>query len=414
MEFATRKRLYNRCNPDEPLSPGDDRWVDLDAFGPAAPRGVRRAEALASVLLLSSRPTCQFLTGIAGSGISTELRRLAALAPKLLPVAIDAVEVIDPTAVIAVADLLVAVLGRTSNAVVTLGGRPSDIARFHRWIPGKPTSWTEALVELRHAVPSRMAFRSEVSAEFSRFIYDVQQELSNLDHEARRLGRDGIVVLFDSFEKLRGMSDTWTQVLASAERVFGADGSYLELPVHAVYTVPPALMLRLRSPVRVLPALRIADRAGQPDVGLDAARALVRARVPDDELDDALGANAREARVRRLIEGTGGLPGGIVRLVRDVIAQSPLDDSAFERLLSMAGEPYRRSIPESAYPWLARVSVEKALALPDDASRAIADRMLTDAAVVPYEDVAEWFDLHPALRSIPGIGPTNTRFSPVA
>ena len=39
VDRETKKRLYNACNPDEPLAPDDPRNVDVDALGTPVPAG---------------------------------------------------------------------------------------------------------------------------------------------------------------------------------------------------------------------------------------------------------------------------------------------------------------------------------------------------------------------------------------
>jgi hypothetical protein len=63
--------------------------------------------------------------------------------------------------------------------------------------------------------------------------------------------------MFDSLEKLRGTSLTWKQVLESAERIFGNGAPYLQLPVHVLYTIPPALTRRMADPVSFLPMVKV-------------------------------------------------------------------------------------------------------------------------------------------------------------
>ena len=65
--------LYNRCNPDIALEPGDELYIDLDARGV---RGHDWVERLAAPIDLAAGPTIQLFTGLPGSGKSTELRRL--------------------------------------------------------------------------------------------------------------------------------------------------------------------------------------------------------------------------------------------------------------------------------------------------------------------------------------------------
>ncbi|KYF59560.1 hypothetical protein BE08_28670 [Sorangium cellulosum] len=82
----------------------------------------------------------------------------------------------------------------------------------------------------------RQRVREIVARHLSTFVGLVHDELRELDGRARKLGQSGIVILFDSLEKLRGTSLTWKPVLESAERIFSTGAPYLQLPVHVFYT----------------------------------------------------------------------------------------------------------------------------------------------------------------------------------
>lgn len=413
MDRDSQKRLFNRCRPDEPLSPTDNRWVDLDAQGA---RGVRWDDVLAAPIELSTRSTCQLLTAVPGAGISTELRRLGArLADEkgahLLVVHVDADQVLAPAAPIDVAALLVAVVGATQEAAATagVGGAAETVARFQRWLPRLPASeggderptWSRLLAELRDVAPARARLHAETSAEFSRFVREVRTSLDAAQSGVRAHGYGGVAVLFDGLEKLRGMTGERARILASAEKVFGADGEYLELPVHTIFTIPPALVLRLRAPVHLLPALRIADRRGRADVGVETAREVVRRRVPDEALDALLGPRDREARVARMIAESGGLVRDLVKLLHGAVVRPVGDDDAFAQLLGSLGEVRGRLLTESSYEWLARVPADKALPAYDAAHAEAADDALGLGAALPYRDAeGDWFDVAPPVQSM--------------
>jgi hypothetical protein len=58
------------------------------------------------------------------------------------------------------------------------------------------------------------------------------------------------------------------------------------------------------------------------------------------------------------------------------------------------------------------------LVLDGDANREIADRLLQNNAVLRYLNDQDWFDIHPAVRRIPGVSEAiarqqNTQLQPV-
>jgi len=119
----------------------------------------------------------------------------------------------------------------------------------------------------------------------------------------REMGYVGLVVILDSLEKLQGISQNFHDVLASAEAVFANNAPYLDLPVHAIYTVPPALLARQRfESVLFMPMIKLRDREGKPfQQGFDAAFQIVAHRVPRDVLNEMLGPTSMADRLQRII-----------------------------------------------------------------------------------------------------------------
>lgn len=126
------------------------------------------------------------------------------------------------------------------------------------------------------------------------------------------LGWAGLVVIVDSLEKLRGSATTWDRVLESAERIFAEGAPHLQLPIHVLYTIPPALVSRKR----------FADVDFMPMIKLH----------------------------RRPEEGGGRCEEG-------------------NRLLNEVGDQYRKLITADAFPWLAQVAVGRYLTLETEAQR---------------------------------------------
>jgi len=68
--------FIDACRPEEPVDPDDRRHFDFDA-PELRLRGAPWRERLAQVIRLSKqRPTWQLVTGLRGSGKTTELRQL--------------------------------------------------------------------------------------------------------------------------------------------------------------------------------------------------------------------------------------------------------------------------------------------------------------------------------------------------
>lgn len=421
---ADLKRYYNRCQPAEPLEPGDDRNVDFDA-DPHRPRGLVWVDRLYRPIQLADAPVMLLFTGLPGSGKSTELRRLAQrLASEqgtnLLPVVVDAEEVLDLTNPIDVPDIIATVVAAVERAVLALEGKsdsPGWLGRFWDWLAGtdvelkKVSLGVGEIAKLDLELKARPSLREQVhtviARNFTAFVDRAREELVRLEERARASGRRGIVVIYDSIEKLRGLSTNFTDVLASAEAVFGSGAPYLRLPVHVVYTVPVALAARSLARIIFMPMIKLHNR-DTPAVpyapGVAALREMIRRRVPDEALLEVLGPQAEE-RVGALIQLSGGYPREVIRLLRSVflVGEFPLDDGEFKRVLNDVRTELRQVVPADAFEWLARVAKDKFLTIETEEHRAAADLMLSNNVIMRYRNDDEWFDLHPAARAIPGV-----------
>ncbi len=430
LSFDTIRDLFERCDPYGSLPAGDRRYVDFDAAGEGrrSVRGQRWIQRMARRVAIEKKPVRLLFSGLTGSGKSTELQRLSkqlsdAQGLNLLAVVADADEGIDLAGTIDVPDILVMMLEAAERAVIALeGGAPAPVGegalgRIWAWLTATdPTlrdaefgvrdgrqfaSGLRSLPDLRkrvrHTVATNVnAFRAEVAAEFTR-----------LDERARRQGRSGIVVIVDSLEKLLGTSQSFDDVLDSVWQVFANGAPHLELPVHAVYTIPPMLLRRARIPgVFYLPMLKVANRDGSRfEPGYVAARKLIEQRVEPTFLKEILGEDDYEGRVDRIIQLSGGYPREIVLLLRRVVEEGErtLDEDAFENILSMHADEVRQPVPDYAFQWLAKVAMKKALVIEGEAKRSFVEHMLALNFVLRYQDDKEWFDLHPAVRAHPAI-----------
>lgn len=424
MDFERLRELYNRCNPDEPLPPEDSRNVDIDQRGV---RGTNWTSKLARQIELSKTPVCQLFTGLRGTGKSTEIRRLSTRLSdparrNLLTVLIDADNVLDLTVEIDVSDVLALVLLHTERAVILAeGGDGADaltdgpLQRLWTWLSktdveiGKITAGVEKGVgagielDLKTNRTVRQRVREIVAQHLATFVRFVHDELRELEWRARKIGHTGIVILFDSLEKLRGTSLTWKPVLDSAERVFGTGAPYLQLPVHALYTIPPALARRMTDPVAFMPMIKVRTEQGElnPD-GVEVITDLVAKRIDPEGLKELFGADLRD-RIRAIALWSGGYPREIVRLLQTLLTQEtfPISAKTLERELYRAGSTYREIVYDSgAIPLLAAVNRTKRLIPRDDREREAADRFLQNNVILRYLNEQAWMDVHPSVAGM--------------
>jgi hypothetical protein len=451
------KQYYNDCNPNQPLEPHDKRNVNVDkqVEEEEAVRGGGWAAKLASEIELANSPVCLLCSGLRGSGKSTELLRLTARlsndSPEranLLPVLIDAEEVLDLTAAIDVPDLLMAMLYETERAVLREEQRPEEeamregaFAKIFGLVKGtsvesvkvevggalegsasapglgaKGTASSKVVAELKVNPSLRKQVRDAVGKGLSTFLGHVEQEFRKLEHRVRAKGKSGLVVIVDSLEKLQGTSETFEEVLSSAEKLFANGAPYLRLPVHVVYTVPPPMLVRMSTDrVRFLPMIKLRIREREPTEGavvargrpfpegIAMAREIVRRRVPDGALAHFLGPDF-EGRLRKIIEWSGGYPRELLRLMQRMMTAEhfPLSDRLFQRTLRQAADENSRIVfsnGQHAIDMLAKVYLTQKLTV-EPGEHVLADRLLTGNLILRYSNDEEWDDVHPALLEL--------------
>jgi energy-coupling factor transporter ATP-binding protein EcfA2 len=452
--FEVIKQYYNLCNPDESLkpTPEDARNVDIDSWqGIEKPRGINWVEELAGKIELSDKPECILFTGLPGSGKSTELRRLAARlqqksSANLLPILVDADDLIDLTATIDIPDILSAVLLAAERRIREEEGKDPNVTpyesvftRIANWFgrmdaelessgssPGKlslPVGLNLS-VALKTNPTLRQRVRQITAARLNSFFDEVNKALQLLVQRSIGLGYQSFVIIFDSLEKIRGTSTSWREVLDSVEKTFSAGAPYVRLSVHTLYTVPPALLSRRSVSVSFMPMIKLHHQDGSIcQDGVDVVREMVRRRVPDAVLSEILGPHT-EARVISLIKHSGGYPRELIRLLRAILAIGnqylrqhtlPIPDSALARIYQQDVDNFRKMIPGETLSVLARVAQERFLRVvtDEDKERQMVDLLITDNVILRYLNQAEWYDLHPAVHKVPEVISAIQEYRPI-
>ncbi len=427
LDFAARRKYYNLCDPHEALTPTDARNLDIDNCCMERVRGIKWVERLAERIELSNTPVFELFTGLPGSGKSTELRRLQQRLERedkahLLTISVDAEEVLDLSSPIDIPDIYSAILLYCDNTLLCKEGKNPEIAlregymsRLWHWLSETDIDLTKAefsgitgaklVMEMKTRPSLRARVRRIIATHLSTFLKEARDELVLFEARAKMLGYNGLVVIFDSLEKLRGISTNWHEVLGSAEKLFAGGAPYLRLPVHVLYTIPSALVTRQVADVQFLPMIKLHDQDGNTfPPGYAAAREIIRKRIPDDVLQAIFGDQV-EMRVEELIRWSGGYPRELIRLLQMIIAMPshPITPSDQKRVVNELCDTYRKVVPASAFAWLAKVKQEKYVTIRDEDHREIVDLMLSNNAVLRYVNDNDWFDLHPAVACIPGI-----------
>lgn len=431
------KAYYNRCNPYESLSPQDERNIDFDAPSDTGERarGSDWVGLLATAFRFADRPTKRYFSGLPGSGKSTELRRLAQLlAPEMLVVQFDVLEFIDTSTPVEAADLLIPMLYQTQRGVLAAQGVTDDQmaaalagSAFDRFVAF--LRQTQVFVRGGNLAVGAATFafdlkgKTNVRARVREYVADapvtfrekVAEAFASLRDAARAEGHGDVLVIVDSLEKVEGTTENWQQVLLSFERLFADGATQLDLPVHALYTLPPALVFRSNvGTIDFIPMIKLRDRAGAPNPhGMRLACDLVYRRIAAADLALILGPGALDARLGRMIAWSGGYPRELVRLLNDLVrvaasgwdASKPesalaLTDRQFDAFLAQQSDAVRNVINGEDLPILRAIRDTHESLPKDDAERVILERLFRVNVVLRYRNDTQWFDVHPAVRPL--------------
>lgn len=409
VDRATRRRLYNLCDPAQPLEAADPRYAVLDEAGAWVDDIRRRIE-------LSDRPVCELLAAPVGAGVTTEVARLSQRLSEegIQVVRIGSENAFDMRSPIQEVDILLALLEGVEQHFAVEHSSVFD-AVVRPWVRASDRRPGATWREFRDEAEFRRRLQVELQANLSRFIVTVREALTVLDHRARAQGHAGVVAVVDGLEKLFAPTAERARMLDSVERIFTPGAPCLSLPVHVVFTLPLAVLPRLHVPVTVLPLVALHHRDGSPrPQGVEAMRELVARRVPRPDLEALFGRARADDVVTRLIHASGGSPRELVRLLQACIAESSFAWEGFERVLASQTEEFRLAFSHREAGWLARVALTGSLNAASE-NRDMAEAALLRGAVLPYRNGLLWWDLHPAIREAPEIAATieQSRFEPL-
>jgi hypothetical protein len=419
MTLSERKKYFNLCDPFVYSDPDGVENVKLDEMGV---RGRDWSDVLSAGIELSDTPICELFTGHRGSGKTTELKKVqrrleAAEGANLLTVYINAEEYVDTSNEIDVSDILSIIVHSTIKEVAVFLNKDPDVAlndgyfqRLWNWLVTTDVAFKEAefnvsdsaklVFEMKTRPSLRQKIRESIASNFSTFVKEIREEL--IVQQGKVLSKKaGLLIIFDQLEKLRGLSSNWEDVLKSAEKVFGGDGQYIKLPVHVIYTLPPALATKMHH-INFLPVIKIKTKEGVVNpAGINAMREMALKRIPESGMSELLGGEWSE-RLDAIIIHSGGFPRDLMQMLRLAMRAPsfPVTEEAFENIFNDSLNEFKQMIMREDFAWLRKVATTKTLTLDSDDHSASADRMLSIHAVFQYLNGELWYDVHPAVAKI--------------
>jgi predicted ATPase len=392
---ALLKQAYQEV-ADEPLEPGEARYVDLTA----ARGGEDPVLLMARTIALSPRQSVQLFSGFPGTGKTTELKRLRrALAHQGHDVVlVDAEEYLSTSKPIDVPEILLALVDATMNA--HFDTEPPTPAVWSELVS---YCWESSVAERLKAEPTvwqhlaksrtRRDLVEEVHAFFAK--WSKKRGASNDPSE--------LVIIMDSLDHFRSASLDGATA-GPIDAIFTRAADEIALPgVHLVLTVPPSVRLRASSAgvssrwgaVTTIPAVSVRGAGGKLQSGsLDALRSVVAKRV------DVARLFADVAHLDRWILASGGNLRDLLRLVREGVRSAggaPLDPGAIDAAI----ERIRAEFPPLDEPDVTRLAqIAETHRLVLDAAAMSRDfvRWVDAHLIQQYRNGRHWYDVHPLIR----------------
>ena len=413
MDRATKKQLLKACKLDEPVPPADPRHFDFDH--PNQLRGQPWRERAAEVIDLASEPTTQIVTGLPGSGKSTELEQLRQdLNGKDFRVVLaDAGAWIRDDAPITHQDVLLALV-----LALYPEGNPDE---SKGWLRAYAKRASELLFsEVQVGIDAKvgpLTIKSELTTNSTllqqaahRFteLRDLRDKVFDLlgraATEADKAG-EPLVIILDGIEK-RATGDLSGPEEREKYRNhwFGAFLTHareLRPPVHVVYTVPP-FMIRRASEIAAqfgvelefLPMIRVFGH--DAEINPAGVRGLVDAlhlRVDASLFEDP-------AIARWLALRSGGYFRDLLRFVTEMTYQVE-DAPKFTRAHAEAavqkiGQSYREGLVLEEQEVLRSLRPSRRFPEQERLLTRI-DALLQGFKMFRYHNSTPWYDAHPLL-----------------
>ena len=420
---------------EDPLEPGDPRYVDLEAFvapggsGPVQLRGRNVLDALFDRIDLfgGADGSTQLLSGYIGTGKSTELRRLKKRLEDVGFVVLlaNARSYHDLSHPLDLASLVVILAAAFGEAYAEWAGDEAPGQGF----------WNELLELMKKEVvldgfslPIGVGDLKVGVKHHQTFWARMRERLETKPETLRRHAHDyisrcigrvrgkqpdnrGVVFIFDQLERLRGTEQHFVQVMNSVVDVFTGYPDFLRLPgCHVIYTVPPFALLQSTqldriydTQLTVLPAVKVVvpGNSEQPFTpGIQAMLRIVEKRVPVDRL---FGAD-RDLLTELVLKSGGDIRQALV-LVRDLIIAAartgfPVSRAQVEDVLRKQQAVLVQTIRADAILLLREIHNKRDLLWARSDQLAMVARYLDNHIIVCFQNGSPWYQLHPLVSQV--------------
>ena len=418
-----------------PLEPDDPRRVPL-AESSVWGTGDSCVDVLGTSITMRGgpEPAYQLFSGFRGSGKSTELKLLGKnLAEKGYEVIyVDSARYLNLTEPTSITQVLIAIAaGMDSHleAVAQASKAERLVRGFWERLHGlltsriaveKATIGVPDVATLELSLKQDATFRQQLEDATQGRLPEFARECQGFMDEAlaslKRLrpSSAGVVLIFDSFERLRGDLRS-EEVWSSVEKVFVRDKEFLRIPCHAIYTVPPWMAFLEFAPgtgfdiVQVLPMCKIFDRESNQD---DENGIGVMFQMLERRADLARLFAERYVSLRPLVTASGGYPRDLLRMISHLLVRMRIRNLAIpappaaveplvEEVIQEHARAYDNAICDEDIEFLAQVGRDRAISHFRRGDIHRIARLFDHHFILCYYNGEPWYDLHPLARQSP-------------
>lgn len=408
MDIEIKRRIKAACRPEEPVEPGDPRHFDFDE--PLRLRGLPWRTWLADEIRMADGPTAQLVTGLRGSGKTTELRQLEVVLRDegYEVVYADVGRWLSDREPITTTDLLLALVLTLypKDSPDSSSGRLREFGQRARKLFGAEVDVAAKMVNELVPVEAKLTISETTFQQASRRLREregLREEVFELIDSAVD-GQQTVLLLDGGEKRATGELLEAEQRTAFQNAWFAAfihEGRDLRPPAHVVYTVPPFMIRRtpelaagFGSELRFLPMVRVFGPDGEPERdGLAAMVEALSRRVPLEHFDDP-------ATPFWLAAHSGGYFRDLLRFINHmlhVVGERPSfsrDDARFA--VDQVRQTYTQGLGLVLEERQILKRVHPSHEFPsDEGSRARMDALLEGYKMFRYHNGRDWYDAHP-------------------
>lgn len=373
-------------------------------------------------------------SGNRGTGKTTELMRLAeVLRGRGCEVLyVDMAEYLNLTMSVEITDFLISLFGGFSEVIEKQYGKnPSSAGFFERIgnflnsevkVEGiELTAGGDIAANLKMSLLQDPTFKQKLQegtrGHVARLVEEARSfaEQAVAEVRANTASDKKVVLIVDSFERLRGVGDSKSvaEVFKSVETLFSGHSDKLRFPpLHMIYTIPPYLSALAGSvasfysggQIYMLPSVHVYE--GRPQDGaapvLSEAGLKAMVDIVDKRFPEWSEFFTREQLIR-LAGNSGGDLRDFFRMIGLCITEAPYQESLPlpDSVIKSAESALRNDMPlaRDDKEWLRKIQRSHDRELGSQDRLPIFARLTEGKYILNYRNGDDWFDVHPLLRA---------------